>query len=157
MKKHQFFFVPIIGIFLLIGCQENTPDVATAEINVATAEKMVRDFNAKFQQYTDQVIEQNISDGYIFINGEGAFATKAQMAEMTESWEISKWDLKDLKVRVLGNVFVATGVNNHTMVSTEDDNSMDFQTAFTYIYQEQDGKLELVSQQHSHVQNATDE
>lgn len=157
MKKHQFLFIAIIGIFLLMGCQENTPDASTTGIDVATAEKMVRDVNEKFKQHLDELIAQNTSDDYVFINGEGVFVTKEQMAEIAESWKIAKWDLEDLNVRVFGNVFVATGVNSHTMVSNADGQAIDYRTAFTYIYQEEDGKLEQVSAQHSHVQNATNE
>jgi hypothetical protein len=157
MKNYQFFFVLIIGVFLLVGCQEKAPDVATAQIDVATAEKMVRDFNVKFQQHPDQVMEQNTSDDYVFINGEGGFVPKTEMTEISKSLKIAKWDLENLKVRVLGNVFVATGVNNHTVVGNEDGNATDYQTAFTYIYQEKGGNLELVSMHHSHVQKATGE
>lgn len=150
MKKHQFFFVPIIGVFLLIGCQKNATDVATAK-------KMVSDLNVKFQQHPDQVMEQNSSGDYVFITGEGDFVTKTQMTEIAKSLKIAKWDLDSLKVRVFGNVFVATGVNNHTVVGNEDGKTTDYQTAFTYIYQEKGGKLELVSMQHSHVQSSTEE
>ncbi|WP_296705792.1 nuclear transport factor 2 family protein [Algoriphagus sp.] len=158
MKKYQFFFVLIIGVFLFFGFQENSPNAVNSEIDAATAEKMVRDFNSKLQQNPEQMMEQFTSDSFVFINGEGAFVTKAQMNETLKSWKIGKWDLNNLKVRVYGHVFVATGVNNHSLVNKQDGSTLDYQTAFTYIYQEKDGKLEEISlQQHSHVKPATNE
>jgi hypothetical protein len=148
MKKHQFFFVPIIGAFLLIGCH-NTPDAATAE-------KMVREANEKFQQQPYQTFEQNTSGDYVFINGEGVFATKEQMLQGIKDVKFAKWDLGNLKVRALDHVLVATGVNHHSM-GGDDGKALTYQTAFTYIYQEKGGKLEQVAAQHTHVQNATKE
>ena len=148
MKKHQFYFVPIILASLLIGCQ-NTPDVATAE-------KMVREFNAKLQQQPYQTFEQNTSPDYVFINGEGGFVTKEQMVGMAKDLKFEKWDLQDLKVRALDNVLVATGVNHHSILGT-DGKVSSFQTAFTYIYQVKGGKLEQITMQHTHVQKETNE
>ncbi len=149
MKKHLSFFVPVLVTFLLIGCQKNTLDVATAE-------KIVRDFNAKFQQQPDQTLVQNASGDYVFINGEGGFVTKEQLVEMAKSLKVAKWDLDNLKVRAFDNVLVATGVNNHAMVGN-DGKTATYQTAFTYIYHVKGGKLEVVSMHHSHVQNAMNE
>ena len=151
MKKHPFFFVPTIWALLLFGCQ-NTPDVATAE-------KMVREFNAKFQQQPYQlyqVMEQNTPGDYVFINGEGGFVTKEQMLAMSKDLKCGKWDLENLKVRALANVLVATGVNNHSF-GGDDGKAVTYQTAFTYVYQAKGGKLEPVVWQHTHVQNATKE
>lgn len=148
MKKHQLFFASIIWALLFTGCQ-NTPDAATAE-------KMVREFNAKFQQQPYQTLEQNASGDYVFINGEGVFATKEQILQGIKDVKFAKWDLDNLKVRALDNAIVATGVNNHFM-GGDDGKAQTYQTAFTYIYQEKDGKLDLVAMQHTHVQNETKE
>ncbi len=148
MKNH-LLFVPIMLACLFAGCQ-NTPDAATAE-------KMVREVNAEFQQQPYQTIEQNTPDDYVFINGEGVFASKEQMLQrIKKDVKIGKWDLDNLKVRALDHVLVATGVNNHSM-GGDDGKALTYQTAFTYVYQEKGGKLESVAGQHTHVQNATKE
>ncbi len=148
MKKLPVIIVPIIGAILLFGCQK-TPDVATAE-------KMVREVNVKFQEQTYQFVEQNTSADYVFINGEGGFVTKEEMLAMSKDIKISKWDLENLKVRALDHVLVATGVNNH-LVGGDDGKASAYNTAFTYVYQKKGEKLEAVLFQHTHVQNSTEE
>jgi ketosteroid isomerase-like protein len=148
MKKHQLFFVPIIWASLFIGCQ-NTPDVATAE-------KLVREFNAKLQQQPYQTFEQNTSSDYVFISADGGFVSREDMVGMLKDAKFEKWDLQNLKVRALDNVFVATGINNHTIVG-EDGKASTYNTAFTYVYQNKGGKLEQVAMQHTYVPNATKE
>ena len=146
MKKYLFFFASILFAFLFTGCQ-NTLDTATAE-------KMVREVNTKFQQQPYQYMEQNTSSDYVFINGEGVFVTKEQMLAIAKDTKISKWDLVNLKVRALDHVLVATGINNH---AADDGKAQTYNTAFTYIYQEKGGKLEQLVAQHTHVQNSTKE
>lgn len=148
MKNHPFFFISILFAFLFMGCQ-NTPDAATAE-------KMVREFNAKLQQQPHQSFEQNTYSDYVFINGEGGFVTKEEMVAMSKDLKFEKWDLENLKVRALDNVLVATGVNNHA-VSGDDGKASLYNTAFTYVYQAKGEKLEAVLFHHTHVQNATKE
>lgn len=150
MKNLRFFFILLIGAALLFGFHEHTSDAASAE-------EMVREFNAKFQKNPAQMTREQTTDDYMFINGEGAFASKEQMSEVGNHWGITKWDLQDLKVQVLGNVYVATGVNHHIMESKENENTMEFRTAFTYVYHEKDGALKWASAQHTHVPKAEDE
>ncbi len=144
MKKQQFLFVPMVWALLLIGCQEKTLDVATAE-------KMVREINVKFQQQPYETLEQNGSSDYVFINGEGGFVGKEQMLQIAKGTKIAKWDLDKLKVLVLDNVLVATGINNHS-VGGDDGKASTFHVAFTYTYQVKNGELEVVTMQHTHVQ-----
>lgn len=146
--KNPLLFVPIMLACLFAGCQ-STPDAATAE-------KMVREANAQFQQQPYQTMEQNTPADYVFINGEGVFATKEQMLQAVKDVKIGKWDLDNLKVRALDHVLVATGVNNHSM-GGDDGKALIYQTAFTYVYQDKGGKLEQVAGQHTHIQTAIKE
>lgn len=148
MKKRLIFFVPTILSAFFMGCQ-NTPDAATAE-------KMVREVNVKFQQQPYQFMEQNTPADYVFITGEGDFVTKEQMLAMAKDTKISKWDLENLKIRALDNVLVATGVNNHA-TGGDDGKASTYNTAFTYVYQAKGEKLEAVLFHHTHVPNATKE
>ena len=132
----------IITICCLLGLTQAT-------FSQTKAEKL---FQAPVEEYKKspmQTLQNRASEDYVFMSGSGYVANKAQIVALFKNVSHVDVDMKDLKVRQVGNTLIATG-KEHTVrhyIDGTPDLTSDYLS--TYIYEIKGNNLVYLSGQHT--------
>ena len=76
-------------------------------------EQTVHDMTQRMLKDYPKFVQEEVSPDFFVIFGEGQVASYDSMKATNDS-KTATWDLSELKVKQIGNIEVATGINKHS-------------------------------------------
>ena len=95
--------------------------------------------------------KENISPDMIWSMGEGQVATYEDMVPAMAGAKVTAWNLSDLKVRQIGGMAVASGVNKHDILNIQSKETTHYTVRFTYVFAYINNKWMWIHAQHTHI------
>ena len=117
---------------------------------VPFTEQTVRDMTQRMLKDYPKFVQEEVSPDFFVIFGEGQVASYDNMKASNDS-KTATWDLSELKVKQIGNMAVATGINKHSIVSLKTKATYHYNVRFTYTYAFIKDKWLWLQAQHTHI------
>jgi hypothetical protein len=131
----------IILLFSAISIFSFAQTPFTTEVFQALNKRALADFS--------KVMAEETSPDFTFTNGNGVVLTYDQMKDMTN--KITEWNISDVKIKQIGKMAVATGINKHNILFTKTNTTAFYNMRFTYTYEFINKKWMWLTAQHSDI------
>lgn len=125
--------------------------VCQAAFAQTETEKLFQTMAENYKKNPKEEISKNAAEDFVLISGNGYMANKAKTVEIFKHVKNVDASFDNLKLRQYGNTLIATG-NEHS-VRHYDDGTPDYVSDYwvTYVYEIKEGKLIMLSAQHTAI------
>jgi hypothetical protein len=114
------------------------------------AEKMFQQTMTDYQTNPLKTVSEDLSDDYVLMSGSGYMANKSQVVAIFKNVKSIDVTFKDLKVRQVGNVVIATGKEHDVRHHSDGTPDLVQDYLSTYVYEIKGDKLMALSGQHTY-------
>jgi hypothetical protein len=114
------------------------------------AEKMFQQTMNDYQTNPLKAVSENLSDDYVLMSGSGYMANKSQVVAIFKNVKSIDVTFKDLKVRQVGNIVIATGKEHDVRHHSDGTPDLVQDYLSTYVYEIKGNKLMGLSGQHTY-------
>ena len=115
-------------------------------------EKSVQDFAARIvAEDFPKFSKEYISPDMVWSLAEGQVVKNTDMVPGMTGAKVVGWALSDLKVKQIGGMAVATGVNKHDVLNQKTNETTHYTVRFTYVFAYINNKWMWIQAHHTHI------
>ena len=118
----------------------------------AFTEQMVHDFNKKWVENPDKLMDESYSPNYVYSDRNGSVRTVEQLKKTNSTVKFLNWETSDINIKQNGTLATVTGISKYSYNVLKDNSTVNNNVRGVYVFEYKNGKWLLASTYHTNIQ-----